>query len=121
MTDALANAAAAAGLAMLRDVGYAHVYERVAAHVERLIVGLRELADAGVRIWTPDAPERRAGIVAFDAPDQQRMHTSLTKERFHVGYWQQHIRIDPAFYNSAGEIDDVIALIRTHVERAAPA
>jgi len=117
MTDALANVAAAAGLAMLKDVGHTHVHARVASHVAQLMDGLSALTDAGIRLWTPADPQRHAGIVAFDAPHHNDLHHSLTREGFHVGAWQGHIRIDPAFYNSTQEITDVLAIIDAHARQ----
>ncbi|MFF5078225.1 aminotransferase class V-fold PLP-dependent enzyme [Actinoplanes sp. NPDC000266] len=117
MTDALANVAAAAGLAMVKEIGHAQAHARVATHVARLMNGLAALEDAGVVLWTPADPERRAGIVAFDIPQHRNLHQSLTREGFHVGDWQGHIRIDPAFSNSAGEIDGVLAVVAAHARK----
>ncbi|MFI7219947.1 aminotransferase class V-fold PLP-dependent enzyme [Micromonospora maritima] len=119
MTDALANVAAAAGLAMLKRVGYSQVHARIATHVTRLMDGLSTLDNAGVVLWTPTDPEHRAGIVALDIAHHKDLHQSLTREGFHVGDWQGHIRIDPAFYNSAEEIDSVLAIITAHAREHA--
>ncbi len=109
--DMLAFAGARAGLSILHELGAGHVQGRIRSLADRVYDGLAGLADLGVTIWTPPAPEERAGIVAFDVPRRAELHAHLERRRIHAGHWQEHIRVDPSFYNTEEEIDRLLAEI----------
>lgn len=113
--DDVACVAAAAGLTMLEDVGHENVQQRIAALATRLVRGLQALAGHGATLWTPTAEERRAGIVAFDVPRRAALHAALGRAGIHVGDWQEHLRVDPGFYNTSAEIDEVLSAVASHL------
>ena len=39
------------------------------------------------------------------------MRPHLESRRIHAGHWQEHIRVDPSFYNSEEEVDRLLAEI----------
>lgn len=98
-----------AGLRLLHEVGSGWVYARIAGLADRLYRGVERLAPLGVRLWTPPDPEMRAGIVAFDVPRRAELHAHLESRGIHTGDWLGHIRVDPCFYNTDGEIDFFLA------------
>ena len=103
---------AAAGMQMLRDVGYANVYSQV----ERLASYLHEqLTEIGVTVVTPADPGQRAGIIAMQTPGQDELHDQLEERKIHVGNWMGCLRIDPAFFNTTEELDAFLACVREFV------
>ena len=103
--DLLAWAGARAGLALLHELGEELVHGRIRALADRVYAGL---AAAGAELWTPADPAQRAGIVAFDARRRVELHARLESRGIHVGNWQEHIRVDPSFYNTEEEVDRLL-------------
>lgn len=69
VVDTLAMARLSVGLREVRDAGVADIEERVATQVDAIL----EMADRhGIRVTSPRARQRRAGIVAL-APDEPGM------------------------------------------------
>lgn len=102
---AVANAATA----MLLEQGV----DRVAAHIEGLVDRVVDWAESrsDVRLVTPADRARRAGIVSFSpaalAPTAARLQTAGVVHVVREGA----IRIAPHCYNTADEIDRLIALL----------
>ena len=67
-------------------------------------------------MWTPENPDARAGIVAFDLPRRQELLEHLGDHGIYVGDFLEHIRIDTAFYNSEEEVDRLLAAICEFVD-----
>ena len=103
---------AAAGLQLLRDIGHQQVFDRIARLTTYLYDGLVEI---GVTPTTPSSPQRRAGIVAIQVPDQDRLCHELQEQGIHIGNWLGFLRIDPACYNTTDELDALLARIRQFV------
>ena len=99
---------AAAGLQMLHDVGYGHVYNEA----ERLATYLHgKLTELGVTVVTPASASQRAAIIAMQTPGQDQLHEQLERQKIHVGNWMGCLRIDPAFYNTTAELDAFLARV----------
>ena len=107
-------AGAAAGLELLRDIGHQAVYERTAELAGYLYDGLLDLE---ATLCTSADPAQRAGIVAMQLPDQDRLWQQLEEAGIHVGNWLGCLRIDPACYNTIDELDRLLEHIRDFVDR----
>ena len=98
-----------AGLDIVTEVGIQAIRAR------SLELNARLLQAAAVRGWqtaTPSEPRRRAGSVALDLPDAEKIAGLLNARNFLVDYRPgAGIRIAPHFYNTRDEIDRVVAEI----------
>ena len=86
---------------------------RVEAHVRALTTELLDWAQgaAGVRILTPLAEERRAGIVAITTPDVDGDSAKLRAAKVTHSVREGAIRLSPHFHNTMQEVEVVIAAI----------
>ncbi len=102
-------AVANASTAMLLELGV----PQVAAHIEGLVRRVIDWAEtrADVRLVTPESVAQHAGVVAFSGDDIQEMSARL--RRAHVTHSTREgcIRLAPHCYNTASEIDRVLALL----------
>jgi kynureninase len=107
--------AALAGLDIISEVGIPAIRE----HSTRLTMRLLDLVDRyGFTSAAPRDPERLAGTVAVSVPDAQLVSQTLKARDVLVDYRPRAgIRISPHFYNTADEVDRVMAEIARIVER----
>ena len=98
-----------ASLGLFLELGPA----RIAAHVRALTTRLVEWAQTaeGVRLLTPVAPERRAGIVAFATTDLDRDSRRLKQAKVTHSVREGAIRFAPHFHNSMAEVERVIDVL----------
>lgn len=98
-----------ASLSLLLELGPA----AVEAHVRALTTRLLEWAATGrgVRIVTPTAPARRAGIVALATPDLDGDSRKLREARVTHSVREGAIRLSPHFHNTMDDIETVIRAI----------
>ena len=98
-----------ASLGLFLELGPA----RIAAHVRALTTRLVEWAQTaeGVRLLTPVAPERRAGIVAFATTDLDRDSRRLKQAKVTHSVREGAIRLAPHFHNSMAEVERVIDVL----------
>ena len=98
-----------ASLGLFLELGPA----RIAAHVQALTTRLVEWAQTaeGVRLLTPGAPERRAGIVAFATTDLDRDSQRLKQAKVTHSVREGAIRLAPHFHNSMAEVERVIDVL----------
>ena len=98
-----------ASLGLFLELGPA----RIAAHVRALTTRLVEWAQTaeGVRLLTPVAPERRAGIVAFATTDLDRDSQRLKQAKVTHSVREGAIRFAPHFHNSMAEVERVIDVL----------
>ena len=98
-----------ASLGLFLELGPA----RIAAHVQALTTRLVEWAQTaeGVRLLTPVAPERRAGIVAFATTDLDRDSQRLKQAKVTHSVREGAIRLAPHFHNSMAEVERVIDVL----------
>jgi cysteine desulfurase / selenocysteine lyase len=99
-------------LDLFHAVGQAAITERIFGLTDRLCEGL---AAAGCRVLSPRAPQERSGAVTFTNPrrDSKHVHERLRDERIIVSLREGAIRVSPHFYNTAEEIDRLVAAVRT--------
>jgi selenocysteine lyase/cysteine desulfurase len=105
--------AALAGLDIINAVGV----DRIRARSRELTARLRTRADEyGFTSAAPRDPERLAGTVAVDVPDALLVARTLKARDFIVDY-RPHvgIRVSPHFYNTADEVDRIMAEIESIV------
>ena len=86
---------------------------RVEAHVRALTTELLDWAQGtpGVRILTPLAAERRAGIVAIVTPDVDGDSAKLRAAKVTHSVREGAIRLAPHFHNTMEEVEIVIGAI----------
>lgn len=108
-------AAAERGVEILAQAGMAEVERHVLELSGRLIAGLRS---RDITVLTPAEPERRAGVVAF------RVARPIELARFSRGrgvdvwgYDDGRVRADPHLYNSADDVDRLLAAVDAFAAR----
>jgi selenocysteine lyase/cysteine desulfurase len=108
-------------LAFQTKIGRAAIEARSRALTEQLLVGLAKLP--GIQVWTSPSPELRGSVVSF-APgslDAAKLARALyEKDRLGVatrgGADRPGLRVSPHFYNSAQEIDRLLAALSTYAK-----
>jgi cysteine desulfurase/selenocysteine lyase len=101
-----------AALELIHAVGPANIAARVEALTQQLINALTGLP---VRTITPRAWRDRAGIVSFvpDGIPAETLRQRLLVEGIVCSARRDVLRISPHFYNTAEEIDELIAALRS--------
>ncbi|HEK1692251.1 TPA: aminotransferase class V-fold PLP-dependent enzyme [Pseudomonas putida] len=101
-----------ASLSLLEEVGMDEVARQLQRRVAQLHQGLAGIA--GVRLHSPDSPDRRGGIVTFSIPGQNsaEIHRSLTEERTICALRGPGVRFSPHFYTSEQLIDEAVQQVR---------
>jgi len=104
-------AALGQSLALLNEIGIDEVWRRLDALTGRLREGLRS---AGWTIVSPDGEGERSGITsaARAGVDVQALVNRLEERRISVSPRGGRLRIAPHFYNTAGQLDELIAALR---------
>lgn len=100
-----------ASLALFDEVGA----ERVAAHIHRCTTRLIEWASErrDVRLVTPVAPERRAGIVALEPPDATAASARLTAAGVVHVVREGRVRLAPHLYTTDRDIDVALTALES--------
>ena len=98
-----------AALELLLEVGVDTVAERVALLADRIVAWAQSRSD--VRLVTPSARARRAGIVSFVIDDANAVSVRLTKAKVIHSTREGAIRLSPHFYQTTEEIDSALNLI----------
>ncbi|MFT4003765.1 MAG: hypothetical protein QM684_26335 [Rhizobium sp.] len=94
---------ALAGLELITCTGIDLIASEIARLTDHAWMGLKEI---GVPLVTPDAPERRAGLLAFPLADAPALAAHLRERKVEItGYPYGHVRIDPHAYNSFDEVN----------------
>ena len=106
-----------ASLSLIEDVGPRRIAEAIAERVARLIGRIDQL---GLELLSPRAPERRAGIVTFRAPelDSAALHRSLMEQRVLCAHRGDGIRFSPHFYTPIPVIDRAMDVVAALMETA---
>ena len=102
------------GIELLEQIGRDFIEKRVGKLTSYLYDGLEK---TGVSLWTPKAENERAGIIFFRTPFAEKLHQTMKEARIYCGHFLEGIRVDPQFYNTYGELDKFINLVKTHVKR----
>lgn len=98
-----------ASLSLFLELGPA----RVEAHVRSLADVIVDWAweAPGVTLFTPAAPERRAGIVSFSVPDLEVASTALREAGVTHSVREGAIRLSPHFHNTVQEVRTALAAL----------
>lgn len=95
----------------LAEIGAQAVRERSLSLTQPLLEGALE---CGWTVRTPHEPERRGGHVTIDPGDAQAVHDELITRGFVVDHRPGvGLRISPHFYNTADEVQAVLAEIES--------
>ena len=102
-----------ASLSLFEELGYKEIEAALSAKVSRLMAGLAKLDR--VRLVTPSAPQRRAGIVSFliEGADCQALRQKLLENQVMCACRGGGLRFSPHFYTPDQDIDkalDILAL-----------
>lgn len=113
----LGAAALEASLSLLEEVGMEQVATAIAERVRWLHDGLSAIP--GVRLHSPQAPARRAGIVSFsiDGVDNTEVHRRLKENQVVCIPRGMGVRFSPHFYTERRVIDETLAIVREIAER----
>lgn len=113
----LGAAALDASLSLLEEVGMPHVSALLAERVQWLYDGLAAIP--GVRLHSPEDPQRRSGIVSFSIAgvDNADAYHRLKQEQVVCITRGPGVRFSPHFYTSRQIIDETLAIVRQIAER----
>lgn len=98
-----------ASLALLLEIGPKKIEAHVRSLADRLVQWA--ISTPGVRLFTPGAPERRAGIVAFATRDIDGDSARLRDANVTHSVREGAIRLSPHFHNTIGEVERVIGIL----------
>ncbi|MEZ6049256.1 MAG: aminotransferase class V-fold PLP-dependent enzyme [Planctomycetaceae bacterium] len=99
-----------AGLEYIRKSSVTAIDEYCRPLVEHCYAELQKL---DVNLLTPASPASRAGIIAFTHPDAERIYQQLLKEEIHVMYHAGRLRIAIHGYNTAEDLERLLATLHT--------
>ncbi|MGE8388053.1 MAG: aminotransferase class V-fold PLP-dependent enzyme [Pseudomonas sp.] len=101
-----------ASLSLLEEIGMDEVARLLQQRVEQLHQGLASIP--GVQLHSPDAAQRRAGIVTFSisGQDSAAIHRSLTAESTICALRGPGVRFSPHFYTNERLIDEAVQQVR---------
>lgn len=116
MPNLVGAVGALAGLELIEQIGRANIEARVLELTGHALDGLHRL---GADVWTPRAPEHRAGLVFFFDPHAAQLYEKLKAARIYCGHFLAGIRIDPNFYNTHAEIERFLAVVHDHMRAGA--
>lgn len=83
-------------------------FRQVLRVTEHLIEGLKK---KGRKVHSPVQPERRSGIVVFEDPDPAATYNKLRSLNITVASRVKALRASPHYYNTAEEIDKLLAAL----------
>lgn len=113
----LGAAALEASLSLLEEVGMEHVSMHLAERVQWLYEGLAAIP--GVRLHSPEDPQRRSGIVSFSIAGVENIdaYHRLKQEQVVCITRGPGVRFSPHFYTPKRIIDETLAIVRQIAER----
>ncbi len=93
--------------------------ERIEQHVLALSGALREgLAELGIELLTPAAPEQRAGNVAFEVADDEAWRAGLEAQGVLTWTSDSRVRLSTHLYNDLGDVERGVAAVATVLKTA---
>lgn len=101
-------------LELVEEIGVEAIGSRVIQLTDRLVTGLR---DKGYRVVSSRAPTEASGVVAFNSTlhDHDEVQRHLQNEhRIVIAVRSGRLRASPHFYNSDGEIDQLLEALPKH-------
>ncbi len=100
-----------AALRYIEGIGVA----AISRHADPLVAAAHDgIASLGLAPLAP-RPARPTGIVSFTHPDADRIHATLLRENIHVMHHAGRIRIALHGYNTAADVDRLLAALRSLV------
>ena len=100
-----------AGIELMKEIGVAETREHVLELNSRLIDGLDELR---ATIATPRRPKRRGALICVKSKDAPALVTALGREGIVTSERDSNLRISAHAYNSAEDVDAVLASLQRH-------
>lgn len=98
-----------AGMEYIMDVGVPAIARYADPIVEHLH---RELSQAGFQPMAPHQPGSPSGIVAFQHPQADKIHSALLDEDIHIMQQAGRLRIALHGYNQHGDIEKFLGVLR---------
>ena len=103
--------AGVAGIELMQEIGVADTRKHVNALNARLIEGLDELA---ATVVTPRRAKRRGALVCARSKDAPELVRALGREGIVTSDRDSNLRISAHAYNSAGDVDQLLAAVQRH-------
>jgi selenocysteine lyase/cysteine desulfurase len=100
-----------AGIELMQEIGIAETREHVNGLNSRLLDGLDELR---ARVVTPRRPKRRGALICIASLDAPALVTALRREGIVSSERDGNLRISAHCYNSAEDVDAVLAALARH-------
>jgi selenocysteine lyase/cysteine desulfurase len=100
-----------AGMELMEEVGIADTREHVNSLNSRLLDGLDELR---ARVVTPRRPKRRGALICVASLDAPALVAALRREGIVTSSRNGNLRISAHCYNSAEDVDSVLASLARH-------
>jgi selenocysteine lyase/cysteine desulfurase len=100
-----------AGMELMKEIGIAETRAHVLELNERLFAGLDEL---GATAATPRGPEARGALVCVRSTDSKALVGALAAEGIVTSERDSSLRISAHCYNTAEDVDNVLASLRAH-------
>lgn len=104
-----------ASLSLFEELGCKEIETALSAKVSRLMAGLANIDR--IRLVTPSAPRRRAGIVSFliEGADHQALHQRLLEKRVICSRRGGGLRFSPHFYTPDQDIDKALEILSSSI------
>jgi selenocysteine lyase/cysteine desulfurase len=100
-----------AGIELMQEIGIPETREHVLALNERLIAGVEEL---GGTIVTPRDRDRHGALICIPSTDVDELVAALGREGIVTSSRDGNLRVSAHSYNSADDIDAVLAALARH-------
>ena len=102
-----------AGIELMQEIGIAATREHVNTLNEHLLEGLDELE---ATVVTPRASDRRGALICVKSTDAKELVATLDREGIVTSDRDGNLRISAHCYNTAEDVDTVLAALRQHRE-----
>lgn len=104
---------AAAGMAVVEEVGVDEARERTRRLTRRLVDGADE---RGFQVRTPRVDDHRGAVVNVQVADPEGTAEAMMEEGFNLSTRAGGVRLSPHFYNTGEEIERALDALATHGE-----
>ncbi len=109
--------AGVAGMDLMEEIGIGRTEQHVSALTTQLIEGLDRI---GAKMVTPRDPARRGPMIAVPVDDERAMVAVLEQEGILTTPRDGNIRLSWHCYNSAEDVEAVVAGLERHADLLAP-
>ncbi len=100
-----------AGMELMEEIGIAATRDHVGELNSRLIDGLDDLR---ATLATPRRPKRRGALICVRSKDAEALVEALGREGIVTSSRDGNLRISAHCYNSADDVDEVLAVLARH-------